>query len=175
MDWTSLLVAFIGAFGTICAGGLGALATVAAAMISKMYLNNRVKDIKNIVQPDKVTTSLFRVFDFFRISEAFVFKVDCGASYIDSNTELVISVHQIASHYSAGSNYISQENTTFVYQLPQQGESLLAEHAALGWRKLLKFQGDTYALTIVAIEDSYEGQYVKFDFRKVTKVVELMS
>ncbi len=175
MDFTSLIVAFIGAFGTICAGGLGALATVAAALISKVYLNNRVKDIKNIIQPNSLTTSLLRFFDFFKISEAYIFEVHVGSSYIDNNTELVISVQEVGSGFTAGKNTIYQPNASFVYQLPQQGESQTAKNAVLGWRKLMKFQGDVYALTIVHIENSYLGHFVKFDFRKVTKMVELVS
>ncbi len=175
MDFTSLIVAFIGAFGTICAGGLGALATVVAALISKVYLNNRVKDIKNIIQPNSLTTSLLRFFNFFKISEAFIFEVPVGSSYIDNNTELVISVQEIESHYNVENTYVSQNNATFVYQLPQQSESLIAKNAVLGWRKLMKFQGDTYALTIIYIETTVYGKYVKFDFRKVTKMVELVS
>jgi len=148
---------------------LGAIATIAIALVLKSYLLASISRLDNIINPRESVRALQNVFNFFRIPNYHLIKVNFNSTFIDDDSGIVIVVPEGGFVYSGlVPQCTDQDCIDFTYHLPQMTKNNFVQNAKIGWRKLFQYKSNTYALTLISLEP-YET--VTFDFRRVNKTV----
>jgi len=138
MNWDNTLVS---AVANVISAVIGAAGTIIAALISKAYIGRRMKSPEDILHPNSVTSSLLKLFRFFRVPEAVTFEVQKYTAYIHNDTGITIALREVRDEYAS-----------FEYQLPSQDKAEIAEGVQPGWRRLFKYRDRLYAITLIYID-----------------------
>ena len=126
--------------------------------MSKSYADRQIRHLKASEEIKPTTRKIIQLFSFFWITGASVFVVKENKTFIDNETGITITVHNL---YSDGVN--------FEYHLPGQVKSQKVEMALIGWKVLLNYMDNIYALTLTEIH--ILPDYARFDFRKIDKTI----
>lgn len=137
----------IGAFATICAALVGAIATIVAAVISRRRLFNNQHHAE---LDENISVENHPLGDG-------VFRVRENSAIIISDLELTIAIRLV----------ILDDQVNFEYRNPNMEKPFFAKNAEVGFQKLLEHQGKTYTLTIIKIDGVNKDVF--FDLRKVLK------
>ena len=162
MNWDNNLVS---AIANIISAVIGAAGTIVAALISKTYIGRKIKNPEDILKPNSITSSLLKLFRFFRVPEAVTFDAQMDTGYIHTDTGITIALKDIDSFYK----YVS-----FEYQFPSQDEPENATEVQVGWRKIFKYRDHLYAITLIYISYQSSPPFATFDFRSTVNEVQPM-
>ena len=162
MDNT-LLSGILSSLATLVGALIGAIAAIVAALISKTYADNQISQSKGFDEIKPLTRGIIRFLNLFRVTGASVFVVKNNKTYIDAETGISIAIHDFS--------IINNKAVDITYHLPGQIKPHIVKEARLGWRVLVNYQNNLYALTLVSIDGGAYFYNARFDFRKINHVI----
>ena len=156
MDNT-LLSGILSSLATLVGAIIGAIATIVAALMSKTYADKQIGQLKTSDEIKPLTRGIIEFLSLFRVTGASVFTARRNKAHIDSETGITITVRLCLS-----------DRVDFEYHLPGRAKPQRVPDAKIGWKILVNYENNMYALTLVQV-DPYVS--AKFDFRKINNLI----